>query len=81
MASEQAIVNEVIAKAVAEATRVAIQAMAVATIERPQSTARPKIGGPVLKQPTFIWEADNRYNELKTFQLEVNNILSTYNTS
>ena len=39
MASEQATVNEAIAKAVAEATRVAIQAMAAAATERPQSSA------------------------------------------
>ena len=60
MASEQAIANEAIAKAVAEATRVAIQAMAAATTERPQSVVGPKIGRPVMKQPNFNWEADNR---------------------
>ena len=32
-----------------------------------------------MKQPTFNWEADNKYNELNTFRLEANNILSTYN--
>ena len=79
MASEQAIVNEVIAKAVAEATRLAIQAMAVAITERSQSTVGTKIGRPAMKQPTFNWEADDKYNGLKTFRLEVNNILSTYN--
>ena len=42
MASEQAIVNEAIAKSVAEATRAAIQAMAAAAAERPQSIVRPK---------------------------------------
>ena len=41
MASEQVIVSEAIAKAVAEATRVAIQAMAAAAAERPQCTAGP----------------------------------------
>ena len=65
MASEQATVNEVIAKTVAEATRVAIQAMAVAAIERYESTAGPKIGRPAMKQPTFNWEADDKYNEQK----------------
>ena len=63
MASEQAIVYEAIAKEVAEATRVAIQAMAVATTERSQSTAGPKIGRPAMKQSTFNLEADNKYNE------------------
>ena len=41
MASEQSIANEAIAKAVAEATRAAIQAMAVAATERPQRMAGP----------------------------------------
>ena len=49
MASEQAIANEAIAKAVVEATKAAIQAMAAATAERPQSAARPKIGEPAMK--------------------------------
>ena len=80
MASEQAIANEVIAKAVAEATRAAIQAMAAAMTERPQSAAGLKIGGPAMKQPTFNWEADDKYSKLKTFRLEVNNILTKYNT-
>ena len=53
MASEQAIVNEVIAKAVAEATRVAIQAIAAAAMERPQRAVRPEIGRPAMKQSTF----------------------------
>ena len=33
-----------------------------------------------MKQLTFDWNAQDKYNELKTFRLEVNNILSTYNT-
>ena len=74
MASEQAIANEVISKTVAEANRAAIQAMAA----RPQSVAEPKIGRPALKQPTFNWEADDKYSELKTFRLEVNSILTMY---
>ena len=44
MASKEAITNEAIAKAVAEATRVALQTMAAATAERPQSVGGPKIG-------------------------------------
>ena len=31
-----------------------------------------------MKQPTFNWEADNKYTKLKTSTLEVNNILSTF---
>ena len=48
MASEQ-----VIAKAVTEATRTAMQAIAAAVAERPPSVAGPKIGGPAMKQPSF----------------------------
>ena len=55
MASEQVMANEAIAKAVAEMTR-AIQAMAAAAAERPQSMAGPKIGGHAMKQPSFNWE-------------------------
>ena len=53
MASEQIIVSEAITKAVEEATRVAIQAMAEATAARPQSMAGLKIGRPAMKQQTF----------------------------
>ena len=80
MATEQ-IMNEAIPKAVAEATRVAIQAIAEAQTERTHDTSGPKIGGPTMKQPMFDWNAEHRYSELKTFRLEVNNVLSTYNTT
>ena len=57
--------NETIAKAVAEAMRVAIQAMAATTAERPQSAAGPKIGRPAMKQPTFNWETEDKYSDLR----------------
>ena len=38
----------------------------------------PKIGGPTMKQPMFNWDAEDKYSELKTIRLEVNNVLSTY---
>ena len=71
---------ETIDKAVAEATRMAIQAMAATAVERPQTMTGPKTGGQAMKQPTFNWETEDKYSTLKTFKLEVNNILSTYNT-
>ena len=64
----------------AEATRAVIQAMATAMIEQPQSMAGHKQGGTAMKQPTFNWELEDKYIELKTFKLKVNNIFSTYNT-
>ena len=48
MATEQ-IMSKVIAKAVAEAKRVAIQAMVEASAEWPQAMAGPKIGRPAMK--------------------------------
>ena len=76
MASEQTITNEAIAQAVAEATRAALQAMALARAERTQN-AGPRLGRPLMKQPTFNLEK-NRYNEFKNFRLEVNNRLKLY---
>ena len=68
------------AKAVAELMKAVAQAMAAAKAERPQSMARPKLGGPSMRQTSFNWEADDKYSGLKNFRLEVNNILATYNT-
>ena len=80
MAREQAIANEAGAKTVAEVSKAAIQTMGAATVERPQSMAEPKIGGPAMKHPNTNWEADNKYSKLKNFRLEVNDILAAYNT-
>ena len=33
-----------------------------------------------MKQPNFNWEMEDKYSKPKTFKLEVNNIMSTYNT-
>ena len=79
MASEQ-VMNEAIARAVAKATRVAIQTMVEAQVERTHNISGPKIGSPTMKQTTFDWNAENKSSELKTFKLEVNNVSSTYNT-
>ena len=48
MALEQ-VMNEAIAKAIAVATRVAIQTMAEAWAERMHDISGPKIGGPTMK--------------------------------
>ena len=50
MVNEQVIVIEAISKAVAEETRAAIQSMAAAAAETPQSMAGPKIACPAMKQ-------------------------------
>ena len=72
--------SEVIAKTMADISRVAIQAMVEAWAEQMHNTSGPKIGSPTMKQCTFDWDAEDKYSELKTFRLEVNNVLSTYNT-
>ena len=69
--------NEAITKAVAEATRATIQTMM--ELHQRQEVRGPTLGGPVLKQPQFNWEADDKYTEWKAFSLEVRNVLSTYN--
>ena len=56
MASEQ-VMNEVIARAVAEATRVAIKAMVEAWAERTLDISGPKIGSPTMKL-TFNWNTE-----------------------
>ena len=80
MATKQ-IMSEAITKAVAEAAQVAIQVMAEASAQQMPDTAGLKISSPTMKQPTFDWDAEDKYSELKMFRLEVNNILSTYNTT
>ena len=72
--------SEAIAKAVAEATRIAIQTMAETQAQRMLNTTGPKLGGPTLKQPNFNWGATDKYTEWMAFILEVRNMLSTYNT-
>ena len=69
MAGEQAIANEAITKSVAKMTKATIQAMTAATAEKPQSAVGPKIGKPAMKQPSFNWEADDKYSKLKKLQV------------
>ena len=69
MARKQVIASEVIVKAMAEATRAAIQAMATAMAERPQNMAGPKIGINAMKQPTFNWEAEDKYSKTQNIQV------------
>ena len=47
--ADQVVMSKVIVKAVAEATRIVIQAMVKMQTQRTASTPRPKLGGPVLK--------------------------------
>ena len=74
------IMSEAIARAVAEATRKALQTMVEAWVERMHNGSGPKVCSAAMKQPTLDWNVQDKYSELKTFWLEGNNILSTYNT-
>ena len=38
----------------------------------------PKVG-PMMKQPTFDWDTEDKYNKLKNFRLEVYNFFKSYN--
>ena len=71
--------SEVIAKAVAEATKIAIQPMADIQVQQISSQHRPRLGSPALKQPTFNWKATDKYTESKAFMLEVQNVIPSYN--
>ena len=44
-------------------------------MERMHDGSGPNVGDPAMKQPTFDWNVQEKYRELKTFQLEVSNIL------
>ena len=66
MISEQ-IMSESIARAVAEATRIAFQTMAGDWAERTHNRSGPKLGSPTMRQPMFNWNMQDQYSELKTF--------------
>ena len=51
--------------------------MATAGAEGAQNVG-PRLGGPIMKQPTFNWKAKDKYNELKNVRQEVNNIFKSY---
>ena len=65
-------------KAVAEATRAAIQALAKTQTQRMPNTAGPKMGSPAMRQPNFNWDSTDKYTEWKAFILKVRNMLTTY---
>ena len=66
MVTEKNNVDEAIVQAVAEATRVATQAMAVARAEGTQNVG-PKLGRPMMKQLTFNMSSTDKYVEHGSF--------------
>ena len=63
--AEQTVMNEAIAKIVAEAIRTMIQTMV--ELHQRLEVQGPKLGSPALKQLQFNWEAANKYTEWKAF--------------
>ena len=79
IASEQTNANEAIVQAVADATRAAIQAMAMTRAERTQN-AGPRLGRPMMKHPHSTGKQKKCTMNSKPFRLEVNNIFKPYST-
>ena len=80
MATEQMNITEAIAQAVAWAARAAVKAMPVARTDNGErNNAVPKIGRPVMKQPIFDWETEDKCSKLKNFIPEVNNVFESSN--
>ena len=52
--------NELIAKAMAEATSIMIQAFTETQSQRPEGQWGPHLGGLALRQPQFNWEATDK---------------------
>ena len=72
--------RKAITRAVAEMTRIAIQTIVEAQVERMHDVLGPKIGSSTMKKLSFNWNTEDKYSKLKTFRLEVSNVLSMYNT-
>ena len=66
MASKQISQNDFITQAVAEAARVAIQTMAVASTQR-QGNRGLKMCGSIMKQSMFNWNVKEKYEDLGNF--------------
>ena len=73
MTTEQANITEAEVEVAAEAARVAVQAMATASIENNQMAqiVAPKLGRFNHKEPTFNWSSTWKYAELRNFKMKV----------
>ena len=72
------IMSKAIAKAVEEATRLAIQTMAELQAQRVPKYSRIQTRQSHLKTAIFNWEAPDKCTKWKAYFLEVRNVLSTY---
>ena len=66
-----------------QGARVAVQAMAIASVENNQRVKNvgPKLGRPIMTQLTFDWTSIDKYAEIRNFRMEVTNMFKNYNTS
>ena len=84
MASDQNMI-QAITQVATEAPKAA--RMAVREAEDPAKSRRPahavsRAIGPALRKPIFDWEAQNKYDQLNNFKIQVRNIfmMTSYNT-
>ena len=76
METEQSNITKAVLKIAAEASRVAVQPMAMASTDinpRIQNVVS-KLGGPIMKQLTFHWSSINKCAELRNLKMEVKNM-------
>ena len=68
------------AKAVVQEVMATSEAVTIGQRNKAASV-RPKIGGALVKQPTFNQSFKDKYGELGNFRMEVNNLFQSYNIS
>ena len=73
MATEQAYITEAIVQIAAEVARGAVQTIAMASTDNSarEQNVGPKLGGLILKQPTFNWSSTDKYAEPRNFKIDV----------
>ena len=55
-----------ITQVASEVIRAVIQAITAANMENStRQSMGPKVSGPMMKQPTFSWDMEDKYNQLK----------------
>ena len=83
MTTEQANIIETIIQIGTEAARVAVQAMAIASVENNQRAQNvgPKLGGLLMRQLTFHCRFTDNYAEKRSFRVDVKNMFQNYSIS
>ena len=81
MSTDQANITDTVAQIAAEAARVMVQAMDMASAENKQrlQNVGPEIGGPLMRQPTFNWGSIDKCADLRNFRIQAKNMFQNYN--